>query len=512
MKLNKKIIIPALTLLAGASLAGSVTGTIAWYQYSTRTNVSYIGSSAGTIGNLQVRIAGAAGEAGEFGPQLSISDVANYLSSEDIADTIAPVTPGALGKNGSLKGHTWVLVADFTAGTEDPTVDTGHEYYVNTATNKLFTYANSAWDAGVALAHGATNPDANGVDVNAFFYNESNEGKLYKAVLADKDFYLNPQYGIASYEHWIKASDHYVVRLPLQLQFIGKDEQDLKAKDVYLSKLVIQADHNNAGHGDISDAIRVHLSAYTDDPEDAVNHLISKNGGTTLTHGKLKLGRGDDFDRAYDDEFGFSSQDYNYVNYGGDSGEQVCYGAIEDENPSAKYYEEEGLWNRIFDMASGIVAPDDGDGENGDLYFDSVANKLYKKEAGAWAEKQFVSGAADPDLDTDNDGKDYYRNSANGRFFLYVPAHNEAIAPSLVQRVDNSLEIQKLTADKKIGTTVVSKDPSDPNPQQYLNVDVTIWVEGWHKFNRNGSYTSIWDSNLIGANFDVGFQFAVNDR
>ncbi len=45
MKMNKKIIVSTLALAMGAALAGSVSGTVAWYQYSTRAQGSYIGSS-----------------------------------------------------------------------------------------------------------------------------------------------------------------------------------------------------------------------------------------------------------------------------------------------------------------------------------------------------------------------------------------------------------------------------------------------------------------------------------
>ena len=59
MKLNKnKIIVSALALAIAGSLVGSVGGTIAWYQYSTRANVSFLGQASGVSGNLQMRFAG----------------------------------------------------------------------------------------------------------------------------------------------------------------------------------------------------------------------------------------------------------------------------------------------------------------------------------------------------------------------------------------------------------------------------------------------------------------------
>ena len=49
--------------------------------------------------------------------------------------------------------------------------------------------------------------------------------------------------------------------------------------------------------------------------------------------------------------------------------------------------------------------------------------------------------------------------------------------------------------------------------EKFLNVDVTIWVEGWQKFQAiegEEGYSSIWNNKYIDAGFQVGFEFAVN--
>lgn len=102
MKLNRKIIIPAATLLIGFAMAGSATSTIAWYQYSTKANVAFLGTSAGTSGNLQLRLR----DADETKPYagwktfLSYSEVSNYLGNKEIA----PITTGAIENNVALPG------------------------------------------------------------------------------------------------------------------------------------------------------------------------------------------------------------------------------------------------------------------------------------------------------------------------------------------------------------------------------------------------------------------------
>ena len=99
MKLNKKLIIPAFTLLVGSALAGSVSGTVAWYQYSTKSNVAYIGTSIGTARNLKVRIkkADQAADA-DWGSEVTYSDVQTYLQGKKLT----PITSGAMGKDAAL--------------------------------------------------------------------------------------------------------------------------------------------------------------------------------------------------------------------------------------------------------------------------------------------------------------------------------------------------------------------------------------------------------------------------
>ena len=522
MKLNKKIIVPAFALLVGASLAGSVSGTIAWYQYSTRANVSYIGSSAGTIGNLQVRIKGAAGRAGEWGTQIETDDVLSYLAAQSIGQHVEPVTPGNLAKNGSLKHGNWKEMAAIPYGADDPDTagaDTSKKYLQidGISPAKLFKYENSAWAEDTSIDLEDAVPDVDAAVVGDQYINLADK-KLYEKELADNDFYLNPIFGVGPYNKWLKASleDHYV-RIPLQFQFIGKDAQDLSGQSVYLTKLLIQKDTgrdaNAADHGDISEAVRVHFSAYEDGDEDnAVNRLVSKKGGTTLTNGYLKLGGGDDFDKAYaeGDEWGFDGSSYSYVTYG--AGKQVSYAALSDASEGYYYNEEAPAsgW-KANALLSGAIAPQNTGGNNGDFYYDTAESKLYKKDAGVWTEfTDFVSGVADPDLDTENPNDyDYYFKTGENKLFLRVAPTHENIDPILVkQSADNPLVLQNLSG-KELGATVPTV--AAPNPQKYLNVDVTIWVEGWHKFNNGGNYSSLWNQDLIGAMFDVGMQFAVQD-
>ena len=75
---------------------------------------------------------------------------------------------------------------------------------------------------------------------------------------------------------------------------------------------------------------------------------------------------------------------------------------------------------------------------------------------------------------------------------------------------DGDLDIKdaskKFDTDKSkaLGSTVAADD-------DFLNVDVTIWIEGWQTFkNAEDKNVSMWDFDFIGSKFDVGFEFAVD--
>ena len=59
---KKKIVVSALAIAMGAALAGSISGSVAWYQYSTKAAVQFTGTSIGTEGRLQVKL----GTSGEY--------------------------------------------------------------------------------------------------------------------------------------------------------------------------------------------------------------------------------------------------------------------------------------------------------------------------------------------------------------------------------------------------------------------------------------------------------------
>ena len=104
MKNSNKILVSALTFAIGAALVGSVSSTIAWYQYSTRAKVKYNGTTFGTTGNLKLRIAG---EGNRWETRLTKQAIAKYLEQEGRATSLEPITTGDMRNNGSLNDESF---------------------------------------------------------------------------------------------------------------------------------------------------------------------------------------------------------------------------------------------------------------------------------------------------------------------------------------------------------------------------------------------------------------------
>ncbi|QOS38932.1 hypothetical protein DYE49_00055 [Treponema rectale] len=118
MKINcKKLITSAMLTLIGASMVGSVAGTVAWYQYSTRASAAYVGTSTKCSEKLQV-VVGTKDEAANknddaWKTRLDVADITGYIASQDgqNATTAAQVTPVTAGNQkkdaalNTLKAH-----------------------------------------------------------------------------------------------------------------------------------------------------------------------------------------------------------------------------------------------------------------------------------------------------------------------------------------------------------------------------------------------------------------------
>ena len=97
MKISKKLIVSALSTGMGVSLVGAITGTVAWYQYSTRSTVSFVGTSVGASENLLVSLNANSG----FKNDLNHTEIATALGDT----TLAPITTGNIAKGDALPAN-----------------------------------------------------------------------------------------------------------------------------------------------------------------------------------------------------------------------------------------------------------------------------------------------------------------------------------------------------------------------------------------------------------------------
>lgn len=54
MKINKKVVVATLSTALGLGIVGSISGTVAWYQYATKGMVSIVGNNVSEGGVLQI--------------------------------------------------------------------------------------------------------------------------------------------------------------------------------------------------------------------------------------------------------------------------------------------------------------------------------------------------------------------------------------------------------------------------------------------------------------------------
>ena len=410
MKLDlKKIVIPTLAIAIGAAIAGSVSGTVAWYQYSTRVSTAYLGTSAGTAGNLKLRIKGS----NNWVNSLTKDDIAAYLANNSLGQNIIPITAG-----------------------------------------------NMDADAAINQYNAAADPTNDPADMKPLFFKNP-----------IRSFEERVEYTSSS---WLKADESMYVQIPMEVAFIEydgvkKNEEDKEylEKEVYLSDLLIQEDWQNNSDPenlkkDLSSAIRVHISSRQLDENDEViantdsfDRLISKNGGSILTEGYLDLD-GD-------------SNDDTYIN--GDHGAQYGFGNSASIAANTKKV--------IYGEGLQVAYSADKDVKNGSYRL----------------------------LDADQDTA-------------------EKVYPAVVKSVNNSMvldendfEYTKEGASEKtskcIGKTIGYSKEDANWEKEYLNVTLTIWLEGWQTLPAPtiadpDAVSSIWNAaDYIGSMFDVGVQFAV---
>lgn len=202
MKINKaKMMVATLAIVAGAATVGSISGTVAWFQYNTRVTAAYVGTTASVSRNLQIRIHDEnidayKDAASAWKTNLEVNDISDYLTAK-----------GALEDAAKKKG--------------------------NGSTFSPATFGKAAKDAALP----STGDFANGPK-------------------------SNPMAGQFAYSQWADSAAGDYITIPFEVKLLnGKGEA--MSKPVYLTDLTLQKHSGVDDANDMSTALRVHFSSTT---------------------------------------------------------------------------------------------------------------------------------------------------------------------------------------------------------------------------------------------------------
>lgn len=338
MKVNQtKAIIACLGIAAAAAIAGSVSGTVAWFQYNTRAVAEFTGTTAKCTEFLQVRTVKAA-----TGTPIR-AKVADVSARDGLADP----------QNGDK-----VLVdADKKIYTYDSSTSSWGEGVLPSngdkvkAESTVYKYDGSAWSAitveygtwGISLSNADILEAAGRADnklspVTMPFESPATEndpaGTLYGQPVCGYELYANTE----PY-HWQEAETSDYMSFSLQFRVLDVDGGEatptsLIETNLYLTDLTI-VKKNGSTKEDISSAVRVHM--HSGDK----NNLMAYGDGTaatisTATAGKLDL----NLNNVLDNETDVPGAHYSFNNpvspadltYGNDKPVQVAYDAHKSDS------------------------------------------------------------------------------------------------------------------------------------------------------------------------------------
>ena len=291
MKINtfKKLAVSTMAVAMGAALVGSISGSIAWYQYSTRSTVSYSGASAHCTESLQVRL---------YEDAVAAVATKSTDTSVDANKTYYTRASSSAGE-GHLNDGTYAYTKVVT-----PTGDPSTSDYYELSNEGSDAVGNKTWASDLRLAdvqsylatvRGSADYALRPVTSGALAAN-SVAATLYKS----------PIYQYENQASWKTATEADYVRLPLQFRVVDVDGSrtagdfdTFLAKKVYISKLEMSADAaaNTAnGKEDISAALRVGFDGGTD-------VTFSTTGADVNTFGQLDLNNDGVYDLITAHEF-----------------------------------------------------------------------------------------------------------------------------------------------------------------------------------------------------------------
>ena len=466
-----------MTVALGAGVVGSISGTVAWFQYSTRSTVAFTGTSAHCTENLQIRLV-KAGQGDDEGWQ---------------SDLTSAMVKAALQ---SVKGNYYASSTAAASPLSFDETNTGKFYNVYKHGGEFkFVYnsADSKWYLGdeivdlTACGISVSSPAAGAyIEVVADAIDTVRpvtSGTLAEGAVAST-LYRNPVYQYPHMSNWkvAKTSDFVTIPLELRVKDVnGKAGTTALAKNIYVSRMSMAVEPV-AGKKDITSALRVAVTTYNDTTPENYG-TFSTSGDPVTTYGKLDLNK----DSA-NDKFGDFAWEKSPEIFYGYEHEDITISVITGNNVASAEVKDD--W---FVGAHGV--------EDGEFEF------LYSDEEQSWTLNGANVDLAEYGISvTLKEGKT--APLGNDKLKVIVPEEvaTRNIADSFnLERVSDS--VTKGIANDDDPYAIVGTPIGKTAADKPLRVDLKIYLEGWQQL--EGS--ALWDaSTYIGSGFNVGVRFSAD--
>lgn len=479
MKTNlfSKVAVTMMTVALGAGVVGSISGTVAWFQYSTRSTVAYTGASAHCTENLQIRLydPNKTDEQNPWKSDLEAGDITNALRG--ISAKYKAPTADAVDAEVSVDD----FYGQFPSGGEYKFVckveNEVKKWYLNGAEVNLATYGITA--PGTAADGGYIRVIANATNA----VRPVTSGELAAGKIAT-ELYRNPVYQYPDKGNWktAEASDYVVVPLELRVKDVnGADNVRTLAKNIYVSRMNMAVEET-PNKGDITPALRAAISTSNDGSDWDDYGTFSSTGSPVTTYGKLDLNDDSNLDTYGDFEW--------------EKGPEILYGykhspvTVNKSSTNIVSVTVDGDW---FVGANGVAA--------GSYEF------TYEDGNGTWN-----LGENNP-VDIATYGIRYTLDENKT-----APGNGDRITVTVAPEAAGN------NAAASFGLTPVTEaadgiaDDSDPyniigtpigvtTENATLRVNLKIYLEGWQEL--GGS--ALWDAKtFIGAKFNLGVRFTAD--
>ena len=474
MKTNifSKVAVTMMTVALGAGIVGSISGTVAWFQYSTRSTVAFTGTSAHCTENLQIRLYDSSNGAEDgWKADLRAADITAALKKTSASYKLA---------NGSAGPATTVTTDTFLGqvhhgGTYVFKYD-GTNWILGNGTANLATY-------GIAFTGTAAEGDQIIVKANLFdTVKPITSGEIGKEKVADT-FYRNPVYQYPHQDSWATAdeTDYVVVPVELRVKDVdGAASVTQLAKNIYITKAEM-AVKEVAGKGDITSALRLGIEVSEDGGSNFVDYgTFSKDGADVVTHGNLNLNDDTELDTFGDFEWSKGPKiDYGYQ-YSNSAISVVTTGGVTGATVDKDW----------FFGKNGIAAD-----TYTFTYDDTGSSPVWKLGSAEVNLAEYGIAYTGTPVNTNTikvtvvDESATHSNKAESFGLAAVATNVKGIADD-----SNPYDIKGVAIGKTTATT-------------NLRVNLKIYLEGWKKLGDPAS--ALWDeSQFVGAQFNLGVRFS----